>query len=72
MLLNTENGGNTWDIKPLESHLDFNAMQFTSPTQAIVVGDSGVIYSTQNGGENWHSQKSNTKKNILTKMKFSQ
>lgn len=64
----TTNSGATWDYHSVYSHTisvaHLNSVHFISTTIGYTVGDSGKIYKTLNGGNNWTSQSSNTTNNL--------
>ena len=53
-ILNTTNGGAGWSLQYADSTPGaFNAIQFTDISNGWVVGDSGKIIKTTDGGSNW-------------------
>ncbi|HRI60798.1 MAG TPA: YCF48-related protein [Saprospiraceae bacterium] len=58
-LLKTIDGGQTWDIN-LEIAVDDigsqRVFQFTDASTGFVPGDSGILYKTTDGGQNWTEQ----------------
>jgi photosystem II stability/assembly factor-like uncharacterized protein len=54
-----EIGNSKWDIVYQFNKGLYNSIYFTSSSTGWVVGDSGRIYQTKNGGWEWESQTSN-------------
>ncbi len=57
-ILNTSNGGLTWNEIIINNSLYFNKMKFLSLTNGWAVGSSGNISFTSDGGKNWIVKKS--------------
>ena len=59
-ILHTTNGGTDWQLQNTDSTAGgYNAMQFTDINNGWIVGDSGKILKTTDGGGNW-TQVTNT------------
>ncbi|MCX7877285.1 MAG: YCF48-related protein [Ignavibacteria bacterium] len=67
VILKTTNGGNSWQMFPIEGSL--NCITFINNLTGFSCGDSGKIYRTTNGGANWVNILSNTTSD-LTSLKF--
>lgn len=50
--------GNSWEIKNLSSTVDLNAISIMDEQTAIVVGNEGRIWKTENRGQTWTSLQS--------------
>jgi photosystem II stability/assembly factor-like uncharacterized protein len=66
----TTNGGSTWTKMPLDDDYPvFNAVDFVNTSEGWIVGESGFIAHTVNGGANWEVQASGVTSE-LTGVKF--
>ena len=50
LILYTCNGGNTWEEQTTGLHRYFTSVYFTDPNNGWVVGETGTILNTNNGG----------------------
>lgn len=64
----TTDSGNTWSIDTidLEPYVRLNDINFYDENYGLVVGDSGTIAYTDNGGESWTLQDSGTNEYLLS------
>lgn len=57
-LIKTTNGGSSWTVKQTLNNLQFNDLEFVSPTTGFAVGGEGgacVLMKTTDSGETWNS-----------------
>lgn len=52
-IIRTIDGGSTWTVAADFAGKVLNAVWFTDPLHGVVVGEGGVIFRTQDGGNNW-------------------
>jgi photosystem II stability/assembly factor-like uncharacterized protein len=57
-ILETTNGGQTWERLPSGVDAALYAIRFTDPQHAWITGQDGVILHTEDGGKNWQKQES--------------
>src|SRR5690606_18670523 len=64
----TTDSGNTWSIDTidLEPYVRLRDINFYDENYGLVVGDSGTIAYTDNGGESWTLQDSGTNEYLLS------
>lgn len=62
----TENGGESWTARTAISTADtaFSAVHFVNPERGWMVGQSGVILHSTDGGESWQQQESGIDENL--------
>ena len=67
-VLHTTNGGNTWQELnfPYDQVTRLTAVHFPNPQKGWVVGETGKIYHTPNGGQSWVSQSSGTLRDLAS------
>jgi len=53
LILNTVNGGDTWNVQPINTKYDMNAIHFFNGMVGWVVGDNGTIAKTSSAGTVW-------------------
>lgn len=53
LVLNTQNGGQTWSVQLIDTKQNLNGATFYNRTIGWVVGNSGTIARTASGGVNW-------------------
>ncbi len=58
-ILETTNGGNSWDVRPSGTELGLYGIKMVDDTHGWVVGQEGVILHTADGGKSWQPQESN-------------
>ena len=58
--LSSEEVDTGWNNVPISTDIDLNDVATISTTSALVIGDSGKIYSTSNSGKNWSEDFSGT------------
>ncbi|MCX6233165.1 MAG: YCF48-related protein [Bacteroidetes bacterium] len=63
-IINTEDGGLTWNVRDSGSDIDFNSVFFIDSVHGWIVGDSGLILHTDNGGLEWEEQNSGYSHNL--------
>jgi photosystem II stability/assembly factor-like uncharacterized protein len=61
----TTDGGVKWTARPVKSDLPVRAMAFLDANRGIVVGDSGLVLGSEDGGKSWTPQKSGTKEKLM-------
>ena len=67
-LLNTNDGGVTWRpvfLNTVDVNTRFTRMVFANPQHGWVVGETGAIFATSDGGARWLPQRSATKHLLL-------
>ncbi|MBV6512001.1 MAG: Ycf48-like protein [Ignavibacteriaceae bacterium] len=52
-LVATNNGGMSWQDITNPDHFNVRAFQFLTPLLGYAVGDNGILFITQDGGNNW-------------------
>lgn len=71
VVLRTVDGGATWQVKYLnDGAVKLADLICIDANSSFVVGHNGVILATNNGGEDWTSQESGTKANLLRVRSF--
>lgn len=55
----------TWELVPIPTSKNLNSEYFIDSLTGWVVGDSGIILHTHDGGHNWEFQESNTNNDII-------
>ena len=53
LILNTPNGGQTWNIQSVDTKRNINGISFVTTNIGWAVGNSGVIVRTASGGQKW-------------------
>ncbi len=60
ILLNTEDGGETWRRQRAPSRLELIHIEFANDKRGWIVGTGGTILNTVDGGQNWAKQEAGT------------
>jgi photosystem II stability/assembly factor-like uncharacterized protein len=63
-LISWSNGGSVWETQPRLTKEDLNSLAKLDTTQAIVVGNGGVILKTEDKAKTWTIIESGTTKNL--------
>src|SRR5438034_488517 len=58
-ILETTNGGRSWEARPSGTELALYAVRFADDQHAFISGQDGLILHTTDGGKSWHQQESN-------------
>ena len=58
-ILETADGGRTWDVRPSGVDTALYAVDFTDDRHGWIAGQEGVILHTADGGKTWQPQESN-------------
>jgi photosystem II stability/assembly factor-like uncharacterized protein len=58
-ILETTNGGNTWEVRPSGFDYSLFGIRMTDEKQGWVVGQEGLILHTADGGKTWQKQEAN-------------
>jgi len=58
-ILETKNGGASWDILPSGTDLALYAVRFTDEQHGFISGQDALILHTNDGGKTWEKQESN-------------
>src|SRR5262247_2855781 len=58
-ILETTNGGFSWDIRTSGTDLALYAVHFPDGQHGFISGQDGVILHTDDGGKSWQKQESN-------------
>ena len=64
ILLNTENGGETWQRQRAPSRLELIHIEFANDKRGWIVGANGIILNTVDSGKTWTVQASGTTSTI--------
>jgi photosystem II stability/assembly factor-like uncharacterized protein len=64
ILLNTENGGESWQRQRAPSRLELIHIDFKNDKRGWIVGSEGTILATVDSGKTWTKQESGTKATI--------
>lgn len=64
ILLNTENGGESWQRQRAPSRLELIHIDFANDKRGWIVGSEGTILATVDSGKTWTRQESGTKATI--------
>lgn len=70
-ILNTTNGGDTWNVQYMEDGIRLNGVYFTDMQHGWAVGLQGIILHTSNGGQTWDVQPSGTNSISFSDVAFS-
>ena len=65
LLLSTTNGGETWDLVPINRAEDLWSVKFLTRELGFIVGEDGLILATVDGGNEWAAQSSGTTRALL-------
>jgi photosystem II stability/assembly factor-like uncharacterized protein len=65
-ILRTKDGGASWDTVSRPSKIQLNSSWFHDIYNGFVVGDSGVIFKTNSGGQDWQKVPSGTMQDLHT------
>jgi photosystem II stability/assembly factor-like uncharacterized protein len=70
-LLNTTDGGETWNEQLIPSDsTQLRDFYFTDSKTGYIIGGTGLILSTKDGGESWQKQESGTTTHLLRGISF--
>ncbi|TMB05230.1 MAG: hypothetical protein E6J57_00210, partial [Deltaproteobacteria bacterium] len=58
-ILETTNGGRSWEARPSGTELALYAVRFADDQHAFISGQDGLILHTADGGKSWQQQESN-------------
>ena len=58
-ILETTDGGNTWEGRPSGTDVALYAIRFTDTQHGFISGQDGLILHTDDGGKTWQRQESN-------------
>jgi photosystem II stability/assembly factor-like uncharacterized protein len=58
-ILETTNGGNSWELRPSGVETGLYAVRMVDEKQGWIVGQEGIVLHTADGGKTWQQQKSN-------------
>ncbi len=58
-ILETTNGGFSWDTRPSGTDVALYAIRFTDDRHGFISGQDGLILHTDDGGMKWQKQESN-------------
>jgi photosystem II stability/assembly factor-like uncharacterized protein len=64
ILLRSQNNGQTWENKTLESASVLNDI-YVKDKNGWLVGNEGSLYSTRNGGNSWNKENSPTQNDLI-------
>jgi Cdc6-like AAA superfamily ATPase len=64
-ILETENGGQDWQVQESGSRAWLMAVQFVDTQHGRVVGNNGTILTTDNGGQDWQVQQSGSPASLM-------
>jgi len=62
-ILETTNGGNSWDVRPSGTSNALYGIEMVDEQQGWVVGQEGLVLHTADGGKTWTPQDSNSQPN---------
>ena len=58
-ILETTNGGRSWEVRPSGTELALYAVRFADDQRGFISGQDGLILHTADGGKTWQQQESN-------------
>src|SRR3989454_3431246 len=58
-ILETANGGRSWEVRPSGTELGLYAVRFPDDQHGFISGQDALILHTANGGKTWEKQESN-------------
>lgn len=69
-ILNTSDGGQTWNLQPTTTGNNLYGLDFVSSQVGFAVGENGTILRTTNGGQVWELQNSGFPNSVLFSVSF--